>query len=421
MGEQNNHQQNLDPSTNQSKQQNTLVIVFLVILVLIVSGVAGYTFHQNNQLKKQINELKNTPKHSSTDTTATLSTTPSLNSPEISRLEKITFVKNGDIFTINPDGSEEKRLTTYGANWAPVFSPEGQWIAYASLPKELKGQGVAPTPANIWVIKPDGSGARKISKESRVMGNILWSPDSKKIAFSTDSSIVIIDIQTNEETVFIDDAGPAGITPANPVWLNPETLIYFKKLPESPQEAGIAIANLNKKTTEWITKEPYFSNIIYSPKKNKIYAQYKNEKTLWQIDPVTKKTERINKLNWNISEDVWLRGDIKLTPTQDRLIVPIGFNKNNPSSVESEIVFLTIDVDTGNTETINTGLKFCSELNWIADKNWLVLNGILIGQEASAEGEATKCGLWGVNLGNQTKQKLTDNVRNFDGFWIIEK
>ena len=183
MGEQNNHQQNLDPSTNQSKQQNTLVIVFLVILVLIVSGVAGYTFHQNNQLKKQINELKNTPKHSSTDTTATLSTTPSLNSPEISRLEKITFVKNGDIFTINPDGSEEKRLTTYGANWAPVFSPEGQWIAYASLPKELKGQGVAPTPANIWVIKPDGSGARKISKESRVMGNILWSPNLKKLLF----------------------------------------------------------------------------------------------------------------------------------------------------------------------------------------------------------------------------------------------
>ncbi len=66
-------------------------------------------------------------------------------------------------------------------------------------------------------------------------------------------------------------------------------------------------------------------------------------------------------------------------------------------------------------------MKFCSELNWIADKNWLVLNGILIGQEASAEGEATKCGLWGVNLGNQTKQKLTDNVRNFDGFWITEK
>jgi len=58
MEEQNTPYQNPDFSANQLNKKNTLIIVLLVILALITSGIAGYAFYQNYQLKKQITQLR---------------------------------------------------------------------------------------------------------------------------------------------------------------------------------------------------------------------------------------------------------------------------------------------------------------------------------------------------------------------------
>jgi len=114
-----------------------------------------------------------------------------------------------------------------------------------------------------------------------------------------------------------------------------------------------------------------------------------------------------------------LHGKIKLTPAQDKLIVPISIDKRG-----DELSFLIIDIDTGNNQIINTGLKSLGGLSWIANKNWLVLNGILLEKEVSIgsiERGIVNSKIWKINIGNQTKQKLTDNTRSLDGFWITEK
>ncbi|MEQ8192247.1 MAG: hypothetical protein ABRQ39_30055, partial [Candidatus Eremiobacterota bacterium] len=50
--------------------------------------------------------------------------------------EKIYFVRSNDIYTINPDGSNETRLTNSGKFVSPVLSPDGKKIVFVSDPQE---------------------------------------------------------------------------------------------------------------------------------------------------------------------------------------------------------------------------------------------------------------------------------------------
>lgn len=77
------------------------------------------------------------------------------------------------------DGSEAKacRLTTGpGTAEGPVWSPSGDWIAYARVVGE---------DAAIHIVRPDGSGARALTTPGR---NVLdlhptWSPEGRRLAF----------------------------------------------------------------------------------------------------------------------------------------------------------------------------------------------------------------------------------------------
>jgi len=61
---------------------------------------------------------------------------------------------NWEIYSINTDGSDLKRLTSNGVNdGLPTFSPDGQFIAFAS---DEEGKWA------IWAVKADGSGRRKL-------------------------------------------------------------------------------------------------------------------------------------------------------------------------------------------------------------------------------------------------------------------
>lgn len=59
-----------------------------------------------------------------------------------------------DLYVINADGSNKRRLTSDGAiEGLPTWSPDGQWIAY------LSDQGGN---WGIWIIRADGAGARQL-------------------------------------------------------------------------------------------------------------------------------------------------------------------------------------------------------------------------------------------------------------------
>jgi Tol biopolymer transport system component len=95
---------------------------------------------------------------------------------------------------MRPDGTQQEQITfdEYN-NWFPHFSPDGKWIVYESYPKEIDPL-THPFYNRIYLrIMPASGGiARTLAYIYGGQGTInvsSWSPDSKKIAFISNTKI----------------------------------------------------------------------------------------------------------------------------------------------------------------------------------------------------------------------------------------
>jgi TolB protein len=88
------------------------------------------------------------------------------------------------LMTADLDGANAKQITdgTFVA-WGPRWSPDGRAIAFASreTPEEL----------NVWMMKPDGSGRRRVTHFNASEGHAqspAWSPDGRRLAIQVDDT-----------------------------------------------------------------------------------------------------------------------------------------------------------------------------------------------------------------------------------------
>jgi imidazolonepropionase-like amidohydrolase/Tol biopolymer transport system component len=95
----------------------------------------------------------------------------------------IVFDMLGDLYTMpvggSADGSAVKCIAA-GVQWdmQPRFSPDGRWIAFVSDRTGSNGKAGD----NIWVMKPDGTDVRQITKETfRLVTQPCWTPDGQNI------------------------------------------------------------------------------------------------------------------------------------------------------------------------------------------------------------------------------------------------
>jgi Tol biopolymer transport system component len=112
--------------------------------------------------------------------------------------QQIAFVSNrvtatnlnppGDfeIFIMNSDGSDVTQLTSNGADdsW-PRWSPNGRWIAFHS---NVDGN------YEIYVIRPDGTDLTRVTDYTGLDQYAEWSPNGHQLAIRRDTQIYLIDL-----------------------------------------------------------------------------------------------------------------------------------------------------------------------------------------------------------------------------------
>lgn len=105
----------------------------------------------------------------------------------------------GDIYTWNVVSQSLKQLTSWGYNFIPRVSPDGEWLAYLSMSQAAvsamtQGQAInVYTIANIWLLNPFTEEAIQITEQPQnatiKSGDLInryspvWSPDGTSIAW----------------------------------------------------------------------------------------------------------------------------------------------------------------------------------------------------------------------------------------------
>jgi Tol biopolymer transport system component len=93
---------------------------------------------------------------------------------------------NADIWILQLATKKLRNLTHHaGGDFRPAWSPDGQWLAFTSDRDSQKPRTSFTTlqSTEIYVIRSDGAGLRRLTQAQKFAGSPTWSPDGKQLVF----------------------------------------------------------------------------------------------------------------------------------------------------------------------------------------------------------------------------------------------
>jgi Tol biopolymer transport system component len=125
---------------------------------------------------------------------------PSAFEQAVEKPDEPIVVREPDIWTVNPNGSNPVQLTANSRDWdeSPAWSPNGKRIAFVNKDPVADQPNLA---GRIYIMDPDGSDRIEISPpKGESVYDPSWSPDGQRIAFSSQPSC----------DIFLANAGGTG-------------------------------------------------------------------------------------------------------------------------------------------------------------------------------------------------------------------
>ncbi len=183
-------------------------------------------------------------------------------------ITKILFASdregNWELYTMNPDGSDQKRLLYSPSSLEQYcsWSPDGRYIVFGS---DLNTPGTS----QIFIMKEDGTGIKALTNYTAGANQPVWSPDGSKIAFisskdGTNDIYVMDNDGTNVRRLSNDATMEYGVS-----WRSDSKSIIFDKT-----SIGIASINIDGSNYYVIPNSSGCTYPTFSPDDNYIYSQY---------------------------------------------------------------------------------------------------------------------------------------------------
>jgi tricorn protease len=94
-------------------------------------------------------------------------------SPTLSKTQ-VVFAYGGYLWSVPREGGDARQLTTGGHEGLPIFSPDGNWIAFTG---QYDGN------IDVFVIPADGGEPKRLTWHPAADIAVAWTPDGKKVLF----------------------------------------------------------------------------------------------------------------------------------------------------------------------------------------------------------------------------------------------
>jgi tricorn protease len=192
------------------------------------------------------------------------------------------FAARGDLFIVPNGKGMTKNLTkSPGAHDRnPAWSPDGEYIAYIS---DESGED------EIYVIKPDGTGKRKLTDNSDTYRfSAIWSPDSKKILTSDKKfRLQTIDVASGS----VKDIAKTEMREIRDVAWSPDSR-WIAFIDYNPQMMGIIMVHDTQSGQTRAVTDGFYSatDVVFTPGGN--YMLFKSERTF---------NPKVSSIEWNVS------------------------------------------------------------------------------------------------------------------------
>jgi Tol biopolymer transport system component len=99
------------------------------------------------------------------------------------------------VYVANRDGSQVRRVSGAGYAAVPTWSRNNEWLAY------IRAEADKPSVWNLWVQPAAGGSARRVTNYSYGQTwAASWFPDHRRIAYSHEDTLMVMDLQTGEAT-----------------------------------------------------------------------------------------------------------------------------------------------------------------------------------------------------------------------------
>ena len=150
-----------------------------------------------------------------------------------------------DIWLLNLRSRKVRNLTHHAAgDFRPAWSPDGKWLAFSTdrdskIPHYPRNDFVIRHSTELYVVKLDGSGLRRITHDDEFAGSPAWSPDGRSLVFYTAPLVEVFNLTsvrrmggtTQLESVALEDGKRRVLTTGagekfSPRWLAADRVGY---------------------------------------------------------------------------------------------------------------------------------------------------------------------------------------------------